>query len=50
MSKRDNDIRDEVYKNNYKEAIIALLIPYINRAIYYETKNRINFTREDVDL
>lgn len=49
-SKRDNCIKDELYTNNYKEVIIAILIPYINRAIYYETKNRINFTREDVDL
>lgn len=50
ISKKDDSIRNETYTNDYKEAIIALLIPYVNRAIYYETKNRINFTREDVDL
>lgn len=30
--------------------MIALLIPYIDRVIYYETKSRIKFTRKDVDL
>lgn len=45
-----NNIRCEFCTDNYKEAMIALLIPYIDRAIYYETKSRINFTRKDVEL
>lgn len=53
-SELDNNLKDEFEcensSDNYEEVIITLLLPYIDRAVYYETKNRISFSKKDIEL
>lgn len=51
----DSDLEDELECENPtiqygEEVIITLLLPYIDRAIYYETKNRRRFSKSDIEL
>ncbi len=54
-SELDNNLKYELEcengGNEYgDEVIITLLLPYIDRAIYYETKNRRRFSKKDIEL
>lgn len=51
----DNNLKNELECENISDGyggqvIITLLLPYIDRAIYYETKNRKRFSKKDVEL